>query len=127
MSDVYEWFDPHAVRQIAAAAPARISEARRQGQADGMAEVARLQGSMVWKAMEITSDQMGRMLVDHPNVVEAVKVVANGLRQNSEVRVSFEEDIRAMNKMVVQTVDVRPFRLNYGMRVSPEDMYARRF
>lgn len=126
MTDVYEWFDPHQVRTVAAAAPMREQEARRQGVAAGQAEVSRLLGSEVFTALKLASETLGRQLAHRPEVTEAVSRVADGLRQNTDFTVSFHEEPRSLSKMVVQEVSVRPFRLSYGLRLEPEDLYRRR-
>ena len=123
--DYYEWFDPHAARATAAAAPVRERDAYSRGVATAQEEVTRVLRSRAFQGMEIAAETLGRQMSYAPEIKHAVAIVAAGLKQHAKVGTRIDERIERMDKVVTLSCDVQPFRLNYAVVLESEDLYRR--
>lgn len=126
--DYFTWFDPHEARRIAADCPRKTMEASSAGYAAGQRDLQRILSSQAFKAMELAAETLGRQMAHHENVREAISTVAEGMTKNTTFDVQQHDyPDRRMEKVVQLVADVRPFRLSYGIRLEPADLYSRAY
>lgn len=119
---MYEWFDPFEAKAVADAAPAKISAARSGGFSEGQSAAFQVLNGPFGRALEDGVYALGRAAMDSPEVKEAVRLVADGLRANgniSRVTKSMEWD-RSVH--TIQEFQCRAFRVTTAVRVSRNDL-----
>jgi hypothetical protein len=127
MADYYEWFDPHQKRTIADAAPAKERHAFDRGMNAGQSQMTQLLRSGVLDGLQMGAKELGRKVPNQPEFLEAVEKVTQSVLQNHDYRVSIKSEPHSMANMVFQEVNVRPFRVQMGVRFSEQDLWERRW
>lgn len=122
MTDPYVWFDPFVAKATADSLPQKISDARSSAYGAAMQEVNRLMAQPLRRGLEVAAEKLGRDLGGHENARRAVQLVCDGLMQNGKQEVSFMEKPEQMATMVIQSFDVRPFRVSAGISFGHYEM-----
>lgn len=125
--DCYEWFDPHEVRAKIPALERKASDSFSSGVYAGQEQSRRFMGGHVGDAIRKASSELGRSVVRQPEFIEALRLLTDGLQNNSDFEVRYETRPETMAEIVIQSIQVRPFRVSYGASFSRHDLQDRRF